>query len=167
MNYSILSAVWCFQVQAWAPILSFLRARWTLCSPSSPAKGRGSAPATRSWKLWVTISHEHPHHPHTLYVVFFWEKCFSCICILRLPSGEPLHAADHAGPAEWTRQPESRQHQTLWENQIPAELSRQSACVCVCAWVTLVFSESMLLVWYFSLKNWFENDWDLWVFSVL
>lgn len=52
-----LSAVWCLQVQAWAPILSFLRARWTLCSPSSPAKGRGSAPATRSWKLWVTISH--------------------------------------------------------------------------------------------------------------
>lgn len=35
-------------------ILIFLRARWTRCSPSSPARGRGFAPAIRSWKPWVT-----------------------------------------------------------------------------------------------------------------
>lgn len=79
------SKLWCLcrylQVQAWAPRLSFLRARWTLCSPSSPAKGRGSAPATRSWKLWVTIGLTHTR----LYIpvsvpgrTHFSSLCFLC-----------------------------------------------------------------------------------------
>lgn len=38
----------------WVLILIFLRARWTRCSPSFPARGRGFAPAIRSWKPWVT-----------------------------------------------------------------------------------------------------------------
>lgn len=45
----------CFP-QVLVPVLtlSSLRVRWTLCSPSSPANGRGSALAIRSWKWWVT-----------------------------------------------------------------------------------------------------------------
>lgn len=42
------------------------------------------------------------------------------------PAGEPLHAADPAGPAERAGQPEGGQHQTVREDQVPAELPRPS-----------------------------------------
>lgn len=59
-------------------------------------------------------------------------NCFPHLFVSSVrPSGESLHAADHAGPAERAGQPESRQHQALREDQVPAELPWQSASVCV------------------------------------
>lgn len=86
-----------------------------------------------SHDLSLTLTHTQTYF---IFIVVFWRHSF---LLYLSPAGESLHAADHAGPTAWTRQPESRQHQTLWENQIPAELPWQSMCVCS-AWVISCWS---------------------------